>query len=104
VNPHRIICYVLTAALGGAAVCMILGAWDRDHPALYRLSLGVALLAGVGLTLMRTRDNQQVLERVRQEGYDAGYSDGCDVSRPARIALLPTGSDGATLPFRSSPQ
>jgi hypothetical protein len=92
----------LVAVMASAAAAMIVGAFNREDPAIYRLALGVALFACMGLLLTRTDLSESVLEIVRQDSYDDGYGDGCEVRRESVLSLA--GSGVTVLPVDRSAQ
>lgn len=71
---HRKLAQLLKIALALAALAMIDGIADGDHPAIYRLGLGVAFFAGLGLVVARTGVSDRMLERARLDGYDDGLA------------------------------
>jgi hypothetical protein len=79
----------LTAALVilATGASLMLAGID-GHSTLYRAGLTVWLIGGLILVLLRMRLSDAVFERIRQEGYDAGYEDGCTVRRAVSIASV----------------
>lgn len=81
------LCTVFTAS----CICMTDGVYHSGDTAVFRLGLMLLLMSATGLVCTRATVGPDLLERARQDGYDAGYSDGCSVSREHRITLLPGG-------------
>jgi hypothetical protein len=90
--------HTITAVVGliAATICMTLGAVWLGETA-FRLGLAGAVLTATGLIYTRATIGPQWLERSRQDGYDAGYTDGCEVSRPAKVVGIERGSSGRRL-------
>lgn len=101
ITRRHVLTAVLSAVMLAAAIAMIAGAFNRSSPAEYRLALGVGLFASCGLLLARSGATERVLEIVRQNGYDAGYSDGCEIRRD-RVVRLAGG--GPVLPLDGAAQ
>ena len=65
---------------------MVAMAIDEDSLG-YRLGLVAFLMSAVFLIAAKTEMNADVLERIRQEGYDAGYDDGREAGLPPLVSL-----------------
>lgn len=91
---RRFLSYALTALLTLAGIAMLVSA-DMDGRMVYRLALAVATLCGTGLMVLRTKVSAGAMERIRQEGYDAGYLDGLEVEATPVIPLRPVLAGGA---------
>lgn len=76
---------LITLALGIAA--MMSGLVVNTHPDTYRIGLLVAVVGACGLGGRFGR----LVERARQDGYDDGYQDGCDVKRRNVVGLASAG-------------
>jgi hypothetical protein len=82
---------------------MVDGSLFLDDSAAFRLGLTLAILSAIGLSAIRGRVGAGLLERARQDGYDDGYADGCEVYRPARLVAIGASSDSAR-PGGGAPQ
>lgn len=86
------------------AIAMFVASLTTHDERLYRAAVLLAILAATGLLCCRAALTDALIERVRQEGYDDGYADGCEVRRPEVVKLLPETTSGrGGLPFRRAP-
>lgn len=70
--------------MAAAVVLMLISLFDVDDDlsqSLYRVGLALSVLAATGWVLMRSSATEEYVEMVRQQAYDEGYSDGCEVAR-----------------------
>lgn len=93
---------VSAIVLAAAVACMLVGIVDPAATANYRLGLLLAVFGTTGLVCARSTVAADLIERARQDGYDAGYADGCEVSRSARVVGIGSSSSRRRLSRRSA--
>jgi hypothetical protein len=90
---------LLAAGVSAGGVLMLHGSLDISDTGTYRLGLLLVVLSSTALVALRCHATAALLERARQDGYDDGYLDGCEISRPSRVVALGSSCNSSRSPL-----